>query len=129
MSESTIIAYFGCWGQPGHFLWDRHGHHFDRYQADKKLIPDTKLLDASVIFLPFREQVGDGCITYLPGPNRTVLAWWGNNPWDKRGKVNSAVITNGELGESAMWSRFQRYFAALSGQLKRPRIVPPGYGI
>ena len=124
MSQETIIVYFGCWGQAGHFLWLPNRQHAYDHEIREMVLPTAAQLDASKLFLPRPEKVGTGTITYLPALNRTILAWWGNNPWDKRGKVNSAIITNGNLGEIELWQRFVRYFPDLSAKLAVPQTVP-----
>ncbi len=123
MSQETVIVYFGCWGAAGHYLWLPNKNTLYRHESDKLSIPSAEKLDATALFLPHPEKVGAGVITYLPAPNLTVLAWWGNNPWDERGKVNSAVITNGDVGEIALWQRFVRYFPDLSEKLKQPLLT------
>lgn len=122
MSKETIIAYFGCWGQAGHFLHYPGKQWVSDTDILMKGIPTAAQLDGGRLFLPHPEKVGTGTVTYLPAPNLTVLAWWGNNPWDERGKVNQAVIATGELGYSEMWQRFVSYFPELSEKLKRPVI-------
>ncbi len=119
MNTKTIAVYFGCWGEAGHWLWKpRKTKLWDR-EATQMLIPSATILDGSCLFLPNPGRVGAGCITYLPAIDRTILAWWGN-PWDKRPGVNSAFITNGDLGEIAAWRRFYRYFPGLASAIDRP---------
>jgi len=120
MSQETIIVYFGCWNEAGHFLWQPGRRGLRDYDADKMLIPTASQLDGSKLFLPSPEKVGTGAVTYLPAPDRTVFAWWGINPWDQRGAVNSAIITNGNLDETEMWQRFGKHFPELSEKLTRP---------
>lgn len=120
MSDKTVIVFFGCWGAAGHYLWLPNMQSLPMHEANKMSMPTLAQLDGSQLFLPRPEKIGTGTITYLPAPNLTVLAWWGNNPWDRRGAVNNAIITNGNLGETEMWQRFTRYFPDLSKRLKRP---------
>ncbi len=126
MSQITVV-FFGCWGAPGHFLWLPNMNTLDQHECDRLLIPAAAKLDATTLFLPHPEKIGTGAITYLPAPNLTVLAWWGNNPWDERGKVNNAVITNGDTGETVIWQLFARYFSVLEKQLERPVILEPDH--
>lgn len=122
MSIETIAVYFGCWDAAGHYLWTPNKHGLTRHDADRMLIPTAGTLDGSLLFLPRPEKKGTGSLTYLPAPNRTILAWWGS-PWDNRGAVNAAFITNGDLGETAMWQRFIRHFPDLSTEIKQPTIA------
>ena len=123
MSEGTIIVYFGCWGAAGHYLWWPNMNSLDYHESEKRSLPTADQLDGTRLFLPHPEKVGTGAITYLPAPNLTVLAWWGNNPWDDRGKVNNAIITNGDTGETVIWQLFARHFPKLEKQMKRPVIL------
>ncbi len=123
MSQETIIVYFGCWGRAGHFLHLPGGQHVYDHQIREMSLPTAAQLDASELFLPQPEKVGTGAVTYLPAIDRTILAWWGNNPWDKRGKVNAAIITNGNLGRTEIWQRFTKHFPDLSAELAVPHTV------
>lgn len=124
MSDRDSIYYFGCWDRPGHFLWDHTGKWVSDYHVRRFKLPTAGQLDGGTLFLP-QEVIGRGAITYLPAPNLTILAWWGNNPWDGRGKVNQAIICvdhSGSAGETVMWQMFTRYFPDLEKLLKRPVI-------
>lgn len=90
------VFYFGCNEQSGHHLIDRHGRHIGHHDAERFRIPRDHDLDGGPMFLPDPEKVGTGALTYLPACDVTVLAWWGS-PWDKRGKVNTAVLVRGKL--------------------------------
>ncbi len=118
-NENTF--YFGCWGQAGHFLWNSHRQYVSDHDIRRLKLPTASQLDGTTLFLP-QEVIGKGAITYLPGPNLTVFAWWGNNPWDERGKVNNAIITMGDTGKSVTWKMFTRYFPGLANVLKLPEI-------
>ena len=120
-AEETIAVYFGCWNEAGHFLWEPGRRSVRDFDAKRMRVPTANNLDGSELFLPRPERPGTGCLTYLPAINRTVLAWWGS-PWDKRGAVNAAFITNGNLGETATWQRFVQHFRDLSDEIERPTI-------
>lgn len=122
VSQETIL-FFGCINRAGHFLWLPNMQRIGDAEARKMNIPTAGQLDGTCFFLPHPEKIGSGHITYLPAPNLTILAWWGNNPWDNRGAVNSAIITNGRLGEIGIWGRFERHFTELSTKLKRPLLT------
>ena len=122
----TITVYFGCWNEAGHFLWAPGRRSIYDHEVRDMVIPTPGDLDGSKLLLPHPEKTGTGCITYLPAINRTVLAWWGS-PWDKRGAVNAAFITNGDLGEIAMWQRFARYFPELSAVIDQPTVDHDGH--
>lgn len=116
-----VIAYFGCWNEPGHYL--KMPGNRKPYSDEQKKLPSPGHLDGSILFLPRPEKVGVGAITYLPGPNLTVLAWWGS-PFDRRGAVNSAVIVSGHVRSlDAIWGSFEKHFPELAGRLRRPEIT------
>lgn len=117
----TIAVYFGCWNEAGHFLWGPGQRSLYDHQIREMVIPTPGDLDGSLLFLPRPEKTGTGCVTYLPAINRSILAWWGS-PWDKRGAVNAAFITNGDVGAVAMWQRFARYFPELSAAIDQPTV-------
>jgi len=117
-----IIAYFGCWQKPGHYLWGSPGVTLHDQEVDRLKIPKNYHLDASVLFLPYPEKVGQGCLTYLPAPNRTILAWWGS-PFDNRGKVNCAVIIEGKKTADEIWSAFKTSFPDPDNLIVKPNIV------
>lgn len=125
---NTIAVYFGCWNQAGHFLWEPGHISMRDCDAKRMRIPNAIVLDNPPgLFLPNKERKGTGCVTYLPGPNRTILAWWGS-PWDSRPGVHAAFITNGDAGEAVAWNMFCRYFPTLSAQIERPSIVRDDQG-
>lgn len=119
--SNSIAVYFGCWKEPGHYLW-KPGSRLYRHEQAALAIPTSIDLDGSHLFLPSPEKVGTGCLTYLPAMDRTVLAWWGS-PWDKRPAVNSAFITNGNANESIAWLRFCHYFPELTEVIARPTLI------
>lgn len=123
MSQDTTILFFGCINRAGHYLWLPNLNKISESEAHNMKVPTARQLDNTCFFLPRPEKVGTSQLTYLPAPDLSVLAWWGNNPWDKRGAVNSAIITNGELGTVAMWQRFVRYFPDLSVELSVPQTT------
>lgn len=115
------VFYFGCNGKPGHYLFDQYGRGLDGHRADHLMLPRDSCLDGSPVFLP-PEKVGIGALTYLPANDRTVLAWWGS-PWDKRGRVNTAVIVTGKHTADQVWEQFVRFMPAIAEHLKMPTIV------
>lgn len=116
-----MIAYFGCWNESGHYLRMAGRRRLTR--SEERLLPRPEHLDGSILFLPRPEKVGIGAITYLPAPNLTVLAWWGN-PFDTRGAVNSAVIVSGHVRSlDAIWGSFKKHFPELAENLSRPEIT------
>ena len=122
MSE---IYYFGCWGRAGHFLFDPSKQ--EPRGQNYYLLPRAEDIDASPMFLPHPERKGAGALTYLPAIDLTILAWWGN-PWDNRGKVNSAVLLRGRHDVDLVWSEFQMAFLSLAAQLTKPAVAQDAGG-
>jgi hypothetical protein len=114
------IFYWGCWKRAGHFLFYPGGQHVRDFECERLSIPSPYQLDGTVLFLPQPEKVGDGALTYLPGPNCTILAWWGS-PWDKRGKSNSAIIIKGHI-TTDIWDQFNERFPEIAPDIPRPGV-------
>jgi hypothetical protein len=106
----SYTLFFGCWGDAGHFLWDKNKQRI--YDRDSYGL-SAHNLDASSLILPYPEQKGKGCRTYLPSMDRTIIAWWGN-PWDTRPGVNNSVIAKGNSTISEIWTAFRIDFPDLA---------------
>jgi len=125
-----IIAFFGCWGNPGHYLWlpGKNSLYPNEHRLKELNLPSPLLLDGSILFLPQPESIGLGALTYLPAMNRTILAWWGN-PWDDRGQTNNAIVIEGHCEESSLWNQFELSFPELvkpdvdGNMLSKPKII------
>ncbi|HLF10632.1 MAG TPA: hypothetical protein VJA26_05410 [Gammaproteobacteria bacterium] len=120
------IAFFGCNGRAGHFLWESPHEQLRDFECDQLGFPKSWHLDGGPLFLPRPERVGEGMLTHLPAPNITILAWWGS-PFDKRGAVNSAIIVSGNVRSiDAIWFAFEKGFPELAKQLQRPVVRNDG---
>lgn len=117
-----LVLFFGCNGQPGHYLIDNTGRTLREEECRKLQVPSDRHLDGTPLFLPRPERVGTGALTYLPVTDRTILAWWGS-PFDKRGAVNNAIITDGRCTEEEIWARFIAAFPGLAVKLKAPQVL------
>lgn len=122
MADKTF--YFGCWGRAGHFLYESTGHTVNDREYKRLRLPTPTQLDASILWLPTPEKIGSGLLTYMPALNRTILAWWGGNPWDGRGKVNQAIIVHGSQSEFELRKTFDDEFPKLHEALEWPNDVP-----
>lgn len=112
------VAFFGCWGEPGHYLF---GKGKARLSPTGCFLPPDHAFDASPLLLPQPEVVGEGQCTYLPAWNLTVLSWW-NGVFDSRGKVNSHVMYRGEASAQLMWDVFEHNFPEVAQHHTRPTI-------
>lgn len=117
---SPFLLYFGCWGGPGHFIYDRNQRSIDTPPG--ALPPEA--LDGSRVFLPYPEKVGHGQLTRLIRGDDcvTVLAWW-DRTFDKRGACNAAIQCNGWETADPLWERFSRVYETLAKQLTKPQLA------
>lgn len=122
MQTIERIFYFGCWDKPGHFLYRPTREMVRDDRCAQLQIPAPAQLDATVLFLPQPERVAFGARTYLPAPNCTILAWWGN-PWDSRGAVNNAIILRDHATIDEIWDLFIEHFSGIAAAISRPEIV------
>lgn len=111
------IAFFGCWGKAGHFLFDKDGNHI---RGSACGLPEEQL-DGSPLLLPHPEVPGAGQCTYLPAWDVTVLSWW-NRVFDTRSAVNSHVLCRGHVEPSTMWAIFQHNFPKVAAHHTKPVI-------
>lgn len=122
-ANDSFLLYFGCWGGPGHFVFDRH-------KSTVRQLPPMALrgedLDGSRVFLPSQEAPGYGRLTYLirDGDCVTVLAWW-DRTFDKRGACNAAIQCSGWETFDCLWDRFSRVYPSLAQQITKPRLCEP----
>ena len=123
---SDPVFFFGCNEQTGHHLISgQMGMSVRDFECDRYMIPKDHHLDGTFIFLPRPERKGEGALTYLPGTDRTVLAWWGS-PFDARGAVNNAIIVFGKATVDEVWAKFTARYPRLAQLLPRPTIVRGG---
>lgn len=124
-----FLLYFGCWNEPGHFLFKPDRTTLRRYDpiAPYVLLPED--LDGSRVFLPQPEEVGRGQLNHLirNGECVTVLAWW-DRTFDHRGKCNAALQTDGWDTADGIWTRFGIVYESLAKQLSKPRIAVSNAG-
>jgi hypothetical protein len=90
------------------------------FEAVNLRVPYVHDLDGTALFLPFPERRGKWALTYLPANDRTILAWWGLNPWDVRPGVNAAIITEGKCTAEECWGRLKEYFPNLVRNIDNP---------
>lgn len=122
-----FLLYFGCWDQPGHFLYRPDKMTVSEYSAGADLLPHILLpkdLDGSRVFLPQPERVGVGQLTHLIRGAEcvTVLAWW-DRTFDQRGKCNAAIQTDGWDTVDGIWKRFCLVYETLAKQLSKPQLA------
>lgn len=114
------FAFFGCRGGAGHFMTAPDGSSIN--DCDREGIPTPEDLDASRLFLPYPEKVGEGRITYLPALNVTVMSWW-NRVIDERSCVNSHILCRGEVSIGTMWNVFTYRFPDVAKLHQKPIIA------
>lgn len=121
MSDAPKNLFFGCWGESGHYIFNRAGRIVDSRMAMQWGFLTGEDLDGSRIFLPKPAVLGQGCRTYLPSLHLTILSWW-NEIYDTRPGVNSHFMMKGRAGDDMMWDTFLEHFAV--GKMHtRPTIL------
>lgn len=122
--QKHFLLYFGCWGQAGHYLFDRNKRSI--YDSRAEGLPfNHEALDGSSVFLPNPERRGIGALTHVVRGDDayTVFAWWGS-PFDTRGRVNAAIIASGWDSADELWRRFSIVYEPLAKLLSKPIILP-----
>jgi len=122
-ASNSFLLYFGCWGGPGHFVFDRNKRSLSREEMPPMALR-SESLDGSRVFLPWPEIPGNGRLTYLirEGDCVTVLAWW-DRTFDKRGACNAAIQCSGWETFDFLWDRFSRVYPALAAKLAKPTLA------
>ena len=116
-----LVLFWGCWDGSGHYLWYPSRHRMqNQFEAKNLGVPYDFHLDGTAVFLPMPERRGKWALTHLPANNKTVLAWWGLNPWDARPGTNSAIITEGKCTAEECWARLAEYFPNLVRNIDNP---------
>jgi hypothetical protein len=116
-----FVLHWGCRDRPGHALTYPHGGFVRDFECEGLMVPRPHHLDGTILFLPQPEEPGHGALTYLPAPDRTILAWW-DRTFDKRGRCNMAIIASGKRSADECWQLFTESFHDLAAQLQKPSI-------
>jgi len=120
-----FLLYFGCWGGPGHFLYDRNKRTiYDPAAECGEAAVRGEDLDGSRVFLPWPEVPGHGRLTHIirNGDAVTVLAWW-DRTFDSRPACCAAIQSDGWDDADYLWLRFSHVYAPLAVLLKLPEIT------
>ena len=87
--------YFGCWGEPGHYLWTPEHRNPPRDARPSFVGFIGEGIDGT--FCPLGREIEGLCaLTQIEG--WTVLSFW-DRSGDKRGKSNSNFLLPGTLGQ------------------------------
>lgn len=105
------VYYNGCWGETGHYLWDRTRRKAYSVPADFPVAPHV--LDSG--FLPPGQPQVEGRATLCHVNGWTVLAFWDRSV-DTRGKSNSAFVARGTLDFDAMVAAAKAAFPSVWGR-------------
>ncbi len=117
-----MIAYFGCWKGTGHHMWGQGWRQIRDVELTRNNFPLPRYLDGTSMFLPKKEIEDTGVLTFLPGPDITILAWW-NRIFDSRGGTNSAVIKSGNNNFNDLWNHFKKEFPDPDDYIKIPKVI------
>lgn len=141
--------FFGCWNQPGHFLFGPDG----RWPRDESLeyVHPGVHLDGSLAPRRWRaEYYGVGLCWQAQGENQeqrdrirynseeypegqflrhllpngfTAIQWWDRHQGDTRGACNSTVLVEGERTSDEMIAALAEHFPHVLANLRRAEIV------
>lgn len=107
------MFYFGCWGDTGHYLWNRERRY--TREGDCPFDPFYPRVEGHAhidgVFCPKNRQVqGEATVTVKDG--WTILAFWDRSV-DHRPNSNSAFIERGAFTFEEMVSRAKAEFPAI----------------
>lgn len=100
VADKKLALYWGCWREPGHYLYRQNGETFSMFQDYKKVIPgfcwDIGLLDTGLLKNGKHSDVYDGQVFWTCGGTPLWIAffWWDNSV-DHRSGSNSGFYVNG----------------------------------
>jgi hypothetical protein len=88
--------YFGCWSEPGHFLYASNGRRIhERHSEFPKDFPVREhVLDGGLLGICQREDEGVAALSHIG--KWTILSFW-DRSIDSRGACNSNFIMRGKL--------------------------------
>ena len=117
-TAGKLALYFGCWGQPGHFLHEPSGRKVWSAIQDLPDLPwSDSLMDSGLLKNGKRRDIYDGKVFWTCGGVAFWYAffWWDNSV-DRRGASNSGFYVRG-FG----WPEAQAAFDYACAQF--PRVV------
>jgi hypothetical protein len=85
--------YFGCWQEPGHYLFAPGGRNAERHIPDDFPV-SVHILDGGLLPPKLPEVEGRASLAHING--WTILSFW-DRSIDKRGKCNSSFLFRGRL--------------------------------
>ena len=121
----SFLLYFGCWGTPGHFLWDRNRQTiYDPLERFGPHVIRPEDIDGSRILLPTPDRPGRGRLTHIVRADSavTVLAWW-DRTFDQRPACCAAIQSSGWDDDNDLWLRFSHVYEPLAKLLTRPELT------
>lgn len=136
------IFYFGCWNEPGHYLFDAQGralyskrgesrqedqivHYNQGRHIDGTLAPRRHERTGKIVWVGMdrshleyhSEELPEGQFLRHELDNRfTAISWWDRKQGDKRGACNSTVLWRGKHSSAEMVQAFAEHFPS---RLKR----------
>jgi hypothetical protein len=138
--------FFGCWGEPGHYLFlpggriapreddERltrlpNGAHIDGGLAPRISRRDRKVIYVGAFTREERHRVEYGADEAPQGyflihhaHGYTYMSWWDRNQGDKRGACNSTFILEGEHNADTMCEKLEEFFPHVVENLRKAEI-------
>lgn len=146
------VFYFGCWNEPGHFLYATSGakywrsdgidhyvsalgerRHIDGSLAPRKVarsrggdrtgaIVFDGMLKKDVSYDYSVECPEGQFLRHELSNGFTAIAWWDRNQGDRRGACNSALLARGVHTSEQMLALLAKHFPSVLGNLKKAGI-------
>lgn len=131
-----MTFYFGCWGRPGHHLFEPGGSFVphtvensvvwfaDRRHIDGNLAP-RRTVDGEICW---RGQKGaEECpqgqyLIHFLDNGYTAMQWWDRNQGDTRSACNSTILMKGEHTEEEMLAALREHFPTVVANLEKAGI-------
>jgi hypothetical protein len=151
MSDEPRAYFFGCWGEPGHFMHTPGGRRL--YDARWCYLPlpgnNRAHVDGSLAPKRYRDSAGISCFWLEAQTNKrtqhysgeecnqgeflrhvidfsdgrfTVISWWDRQQGDTRGACNSNFFLEGEHTSEEMLAALQHHFPHILENLKKGGI-------
>ena len=93
---NKLALFFGCWGQPGHYLHAASGRTLWNDGTDLKLPWNSGLMDGGLLKNGERPDVYDGKVFWTCGGLTFWYAfYWWDRSGDQRGNSNSGFYVRG----------------------------------
>ena len=113
---AVTVYFFGCWKEPGHYLFDRHGNTISDPKARELRIP-FRARDLDGLFAPPFGNENETATALSHVHHWTILGIWDRSV-DRRPGSNAAFLVSGIEDEDAAWRHAREAFPQVVARLK-----------